>query len=174
MKEVVLANVGSMRDNVNGGEYVAKPQIVSSGGLITTPESAVKLYTIASEREELPREYILALEAFTQGRVTRDDYKQSGLGFAIISDRGILNIGMWGGSSPSFLNSSSYTVDREIQGKIIQQDMNCFPTFSVWELSGVVAHEAKAWSRFLRSHRTDSDKQEYLDDFFKEESNSSH
>lgn len=42
------------------------------------------------------------------------------------------------------------------------------PTFCVWEL-GVVAHERKAWTRFLRSDRNAGARQAYLRDTFEGE-----
>ena len=39
------------------------------------------------------------------------------------------------------------------------------PTFCVWEL-GVVAHEAKAWSRFLASQRDAADLERWREDWF--------
>jgi hypothetical protein len=39
------------------------------------------------------------------------------------------------------------------------------PTFCVWEL-GVVCHEARAWTRYLRSDRNAAALQTYLDDGF--------
>ena len=39
------------------------------------------------------------------------------------------------------------------------------PTFCVWEL-GVVWHEQRAWSRFLRSERNGEDEQAYLEDSY--------
>ena len=39
------------------------------------------------------------------------------------------------------------------------------PTFCVWEL-GVVAHEARAWTRFLASPRLEADQTRWRDDLF--------
>lgn len=88
-----------------------------------------------------------------------------GLGFSIVSE-GMLNVCTWGGKYPSLLHQRQYGFDhKDIPHTFTPLDPTLEGLFCCWEL-GVVAHEGKAWRKYLLSSQTQMDRNNYLDDRF--------
>ncbi|HST24971.1 MAG TPA: hypothetical protein VLJ76_03185 [Gaiellaceae bacterium] len=153
-----------------GAGYVHIPKLARPGSILALGEATLKWYEIAPEDSPVPlgvRE--LAYEALCRGARSGELELSGDLGFVILHRCG---------QSFYFLIVSSWRNDNElwetVWAKTGPEDPGFEPwptegphrpTYCVWEL-GAVCHERRAWSRYLRSVRDSSARQEYLLDAF--------
>ena len=147
-----------------GYEHVSK--VVSPEPRLTLRDAVLKWYDIAPGDAPVP----LAVRALAR-RNLRDASKAGelalgdGLGFAILHRCGesfyFLLISTWRNDNELWETVWAKNGDSDHAFRPWPIDGPHRPTFCVWEL-GAVCHEQQAWSRFLRSPRSERDKEDYL------------
>jgi hypothetical protein len=145
-------------------EHISK--VVSPEPRLTLHDAVLKWYDIAPEDSPVP----LAVRALAR-RNLRDASKAGelglgdGLGFVILHRCGesfyFLLVSTWRNDNELWETVWAKNGDSEFAFRPWPLDARHHPTFCVWEL-GAVCHEQQAWSRFLRSPRSERDKEDYL------------
>ena len=148
------------------GNYRPVEYTVSSRGLVSTLNTAIKCYSLSVKDKPLELKTVNKAKEFVKARILDSTIKSSqSLGFTILSD-GIINVSMWGGEYPSTVHQKIWTFDSQ---KTIHKsrltDILKAGSYCAWEMS-ISAHEAKAWREYLHSSHEDTDKLKYLSDFF--------
>lgn len=147
--------------------YRHADKTASPGGLLALPTTRLKWYGIAREQDCLTTE----LEA--EGRSLLEAEVAAGR-LALADDVGFVLLHYC--TSVTFLIVAVWRNDNELWKTVYLKDMRggpfeeqrltgVAPAFCVWELA-VVAHEQKAWIRFLRTDRTEAALQRYLADCY--------
>jgi hypothetical protein len=159
-----LSKVGNFQD------YKHEPRVVRPLGLIVTPsiDLVLKFYHMTKKERDysiqanttISEASRFILNEVREGRLE----PLSGLGFAILSED-MLNIDRWDDDDvlPYVLKGDLYGFSQPGFSKPKKLDIRKFGAFCGWEL-GIVAHETKAWMKYLASERTEADKQKYLED----------
>jgi hypothetical protein len=160
----VLERTGQVRH-----DYTHVPKLVRPGSILALDDAILKWYDIAPAAESVPYDVReLAYEALCHGARSGRLELSGDLGFVILHRCG---------ESFYFLLVSTWRNDNELWETVWAKngagatfepwpvEGTHRPTFCVWEL-GAVCHEQRAWSRYLRSPRAPSDRQEYLLDSF--------
>ena len=153
-EQINLENLGNFPPN-----YQNEPRISIPGEPIITPQLALKWYEMIKPKDGLfNRNQVKKVRDFLEGQINlRDIEVLSGLGFVILSGNvDFLNVAVWDKSIPYLLKNKVYDNYKEV-------DIRKEGAFCMWEL-GIVAHEARAWKKYLESVRTESDKLSYLAD----------
>ncbi|MBR9677450.1 hypothetical protein GOV04_04875 [Candidatus Woesearchaeota archaeon] len=158
-----LSDVGKVKSE-------AERRIVQTCGLIKDPALVLKLYTMTRESISFPEHHgVLNARRLVAREVIKGNVDPlSGLGFVIFSE-GTANIARWDKEESSVLVNQAYEFDIE-HGQAInwqQLDIAKDGAYCSFE-SQLVAHEARAWNKFLRSSKTrrksEKAKQTYIDD----------
>ena len=151
------------------GDYTAKGHYIEPFRAAYIPESVIKLYSMRSlSQESFSQETMDTVGDLLSTRIReRVINPRLGMGFAIVSN-GFVNVSMWGGEAPSILNNNLFGFDKieNMRETLKPLDTRDFGSYCVWEL-GIVAHEASAWRRYLKSQKDDTDKIRYIEDVFK-------
>lgn len=150
--------------------YVHVEKIVEPAPGLTLGDTVLKWYDIASDDAQVP----LAVRALAR-RNLRDaakcgDLALTGeLGFVILHRCGedfyFLLVSTWTNENELWETVWARAGDRDVSFGPWPTEGTHRPTFCVWEL-GAVAHEQRAWSRYLRSARDVSARYAYLRDSF--------
>ena len=154
-------------------DYVHGPKLAQPRPILAFDQALLKWYDVAPESMPVPlgvRE--LAYDALCRGSRSGELDLCGDLGFVILHRCG---------ESFYFLLVSSWRNENELWETVWAKtgaDHASFapwltegthrPTFCVWEL-GVVCHEQRAWTRYLRSRRDASARQAYLLDTYQGE-----
>lgn len=152
----------------NFGAYKPQARIIRPERLIYAPKSALKLYSLL--KEDTPRfnhKEIRNVKEVIKNKTDNDDFNPySGFGFAIVSEN-VLNISVWGGSSPSLVHPRIYSFKdvNSAPDKFVEEDIAKEGAYCVWE-TAILQHEARAWRKYLFSEREDKNKTRYLTDLF--------
>ena len=156
-----------------GPDYSHYPKQALPMGLLRLPEAQLKFYHVEKPGEPVPEAVSAPARAMlareTGGRMALD----RDLGFVILhrcgADFHFLLVTVWRGSNEAWEAVWYHQGDMP---DFAPFDPACpphagmlRPTFCVWEL-GVVAHEAKAWSRLLASPRSDEDLGAWCENLF--------
>lgn len=154
-----------------GANYSHYDKYLIPAEVLILPETMLKWYNLAIERDGVP----LEIEEAARDRLLSDagDGKLSEfgeLGFVILHRCG---------KDFYFLIANSWRNNNEIwetvyaKDGIEQKEFSLFqtgfhhrPTFCVWELAAVM-YEKDAWRRFLLSKRSAGDRLDYLNDTYK-------
>jgi hypothetical protein len=146
-------------------EYAHVPKLARPHSILALEDALLKWYDVAPADAPVPcqiRE--MAYDAVCRGAALGELDLSGDLGFVILHRCG---------ESFYFLLVSTWRNDNELWESIWAKDGAeasfepwpvegaSRPTFCVWEL-GVVCHEQRAWSRFLRSPRDLSSRRKYL------------
>jgi hypothetical protein len=150
--------------------YAHESKLVRPGSLLFLDDAVLKWYEISVAEAPIPlRIRELAYDALCRGTRSGELELSGDLGFVILHRCG---------DSFYFLLVSTWRNENELWETVWAKpgpgdpdfepwpvDSSHRPTFCVWEL-GAVCHEQRAWSRYLRSPRDASARQEYLLDSF--------
>ena len=151
-------------------EYEHDSKVVRPGSLLFLEDAVLKWYEISLEEAPIPlRIRELAYDSLCRGTRSGGLELSGDLGFVILHRCG---------DSFYFLLVSTWRNDNELWETVWAKpgpgdeefspwpvEGSHRPTFCVWEL-GAVCHEQRAWSRYLRSARDASARQQYLLDSF--------
>jgi hypothetical protein len=153
-----LENI-DIQDLANFPDYEHEPRIAVPDGLVTAPGLVFKWYNMTkkiSQNAGMLRQDIEHAKDFLGGLVVKGRILPlSGLGFVILSEQGnFLNTAIWDKKTPYILKNTIYDGEKRLG-----LDNGAF---CAWEL-GIVAHEAKAWKKYLVTGKTEQDKREYLE-----------
>lgn len=151
-------------------DYAHITKIVRPGSLLFLEDAVLKWYEIAPEGQTVPlgvRE--LAYDALCRGAVSGELELSGDLGFVILHRCGesfyFLLVSTWRNENELWETVWAKNGPRAPTFEPWPLDDGHHPTFCVWEL-GAVCHEQRAWSRYLRSSRDASARQEYLLDSY--------
>jgi len=151
-------------------EYAHETKSVRPGSLLFLDDAVLKWYEIAPAEAPIPlRIRELAYDALCRGTHSGELEISGDLGFVILHRCG---------DSFYFLLVSTWRNDNELWETVWAKpgpgdpefeswpvDGTHRPTYCLWEL-GAVCHEQRAWSRYLRSSRDATARQEYLLDSY--------
>jgi hypothetical protein len=149
-----------------GERYRHVSKAAVRGPLLALGDAVLKWYDVAPARSPVPPETrALSRRVLREATDAGTLELGPGLGFAILHRCG---------ESFYFLLLATWRNDNELWETVWAKDgdgQSGFepwpsegthrPTFCVWEL-GVVCHEQRAWSRYLRSRRDEASRQAYL------------
>jgi len=156
-----------------GPDYVHYSKQALPMGLLGLPEGPLKIYHVEKPGEPVPE----AVSASARALLAREAGGPIGMdrdhGFVILhrcgADFHFLLVTVWRGSNEAWEAVWYHHGDMP---DFAPFDPACppragmlRPTFCVWEL-GVVAHEARAWSRFLASERGEEDLANWCQNWF--------
>ena len=156
-----LANVGNVVSFRPAWQLFAWPK-----GEIRTPKLILKQYLLSEKGNQKPSypKLIQDTERFIKRELVKGELAHKcGLGFSMLS-QGALNICRWGQEDPKILFQDLYEFDGPFVSGARKAGVKETGSFCIYEL-GIVAHERKAWDKFLKSQRTEQDKQNYLNDW---------
>jgi hypothetical protein len=148
-------------------EYRHATKLVIPAPTVNVDGAELKWYEIAPAEQGVPR-YVrdLAREALASREF---DLRGDDMGFLILHRCGesfyFLIVCTWHNDNEVWHTVWAKTGDDDPAFSRWIVDDGHRPTFCVWEL-GAVAHERKAWIRFLRSRRDQEGRHEYLRDTF--------
>ncbi len=138
---------------------------VGAGEAARIGDAILKWYDIAPEESPVGDDAAQSARRFVaSGDLWRDLDLTDDLGFVILhrcgADFYFLLVSVWRGTNEVW--EAVYATDRDdgqfraFPAAYPAPGRPSRPTFCVWEL-GVVGHEAKAWTRYLESNRSDGD-----------------
>jgi len=162
VEAVELAGLGNIP-----AEYRHPHKLITPGPDLALPAAYLKWYDVRLPEVEIPAELDEQARTFLRAEVAAGRLAIDGeLGFVICHRCGesfyFLIVCTWRQQNEMW--ESLYGLDLATGGEfamIPQSDH--LEVICVWEL-GAVLHEQQAWSRYLRSDRTDADKRAYLAD----------
>lgn len=146
-------NIGNIGTS-DPGTRIIKPE-----GLIKTPNLVMKLYTL------LPKDITINLEVargVVQTKINKGEIKPhlSGMGFTILSP-GFLNSSVWGNEFLVVAQNKVYSFEKEDLSDAKNLNLNQKGAYCVFE--GIIFyHEALCWLKYLKSRKTEEDKEEYF------------
>ncbi|MBV8328700.1 hypothetical protein [Chryseobacterium sp.] len=136
-------------------------------GLYTVGKTRFKWYNLAEDPAEVLLQDIqsakICIENSAENFQDTDD-----LGFVILHQCGehyLLLVCTWR-SENELWESVYYNGSGTFE--IWDRNKTHLPTYCVWEM-GIVYHESQAWKKHLGTFREESDKKDYLDNFFEGE-----
>ena len=148
-------------------EYKHEPRCVVPCGLIEDPNLVLKFY--AMFKGALTQSNVDEAREFLEDRIglgvgLGEIDPLSGFGFAILSED-MLNVARWD-TNPIVLRNQIYGYEQdESSGKYFNNakllDIRNVGSFCIWEL-GIVDYERDAWMKYLKSERSEKDKDDYL------------
>jgi hypothetical protein len=162
MKILNLGEFGNLPKNI--AEKSAEPRIAKFGGVVITSGLALKVYDMVTPnnmKNPVDEAKSFLEEEIKGGRIP----SLSGLGFAILS-YDMLNAVRWDNEYPHVTKNILYEYHGGFgkDADIVKHSIDDAGAFCLWE-ERIVAEEGRAWLRYLKSERTETDKEVYLYDF---------
>jgi len=158
-------------DNLgNFSDFKSIPQIVRPECFIEIedPMLILKFYSIVEKGQPfIDKKVVGLIREFSKSEAVKKRIDPlSGLGFVILG-KDMLNVARWDQKTPYLLKNCAYEYTVADGATIASRklDINAEGAFCAYEL-GIVAHEKKAWLRYLGSKRELNDKVEYLNNRF--------
>ena len=155
--------------NVVSNRYRHVSKRVSPGPPFAVPDVFLKWYALCREDQSIDPAGTEEAHAFLAGEITDGRLPIAGdLGFAIHHRSGddvhLLLVCTWRDDNEMW--ETVYVKDvRQDQAFNLMPQTTHRGVMCVWEF-GAVAHEHRAWTRYLRSARSSSDKRTYAEDMF--------
>ncbi len=150
--------------------HIAK--LATAGDALHAAGAVMKWYNVAPHDRPVPREVGVAARAFVDAWATQKaDALDNDAGFVILhrcgADFYFLLVQLWRGANECWEAVFAKQGDAPFAAfdPAYPGSGALRPTFCVWEL-GVVAHEARAWSRYLSSARGETDVDRWQKDCF--------
>ena len=150
--------------------YRHEAKLITTGPRLSLGDRALlKWYDVAPQRAPVPDEIGALARRNLEDAFATETLDVSGLGFVILHRCGeafyFLLVSTWAGDNELWETVLAKSGQADSAFRPWPRPGTHVPTFCVWEL-GAVWSEQQAWSRFLRSPRSEVDVQAYLDDSF--------